>query len=301
MTVLAPLVNLARRLAGQPVKDAGPVTPGLARLGRLLDAPPGELLQFRRARRDPRYHYHPLTRAKPTGATRQIYAPSPALKALQRALLREYLDTLPLHWAATGFRRGYSVANNARRHLGQAVVAAADITDFFDHTGAQRVRDFFAAQGWDEVAVSVLTGLCTFRDALPQGAPTSPVLSNLVNVPLDDALAALARQSNARYSRYGDDLTFSWADPRRVPPTMQRDVQRILLGFEYPLNQAKGWRVWRVHRGEVATVAGVALTRDGQMHPTPEVAAAMRALRHPQNEEEEARLRGYEGFVKMLR
>lgn len=301
MTALAPLFNLARRLTGHPVETAGPVTPGLVRLGRLLDVSPRALLQFRGARRDPRYHYRPLTRAKSNGAPRQLYAPSPALKALQQTLLREYLATLPLHWAVTGFRRKFSVADNARRHLGQAVVAAADITDFFDHTGAQRVRAFFAAQDWDEVAAAVLTGLCTFRGALPQGAPTSPALSNLVNAPLDEALAALARQSNACYSRYGDDLTFSWPNPRRVPTTMQRDVQRILLRFDYTLNKVKGWRVWHVHRGEVAIITGVGVARDGHLHPTPEVTQAMRELRHPQNADDAARLHGYEGFVKMLK
>lgn len=301
MTVLMPLVNLARRLTGHPVENVGPVTPELARLGRLLDVSPRALLQFRGARRDPRYHYRPLTLAKPNGATRQLYAPSPALKTLQQALLREYLNTLPLHWAVTGFRRKFSVADNARMHLGQAVVAAADITDFFDHTGARRVRAFFAAQGWDEVAAGVLTGLCTFRGALPQGAPTSPALSNLVNAPLDEALAALVRQSNASYSRYGDDLTFSWPNPRRVPPTMQRDVQRILLSFDYTLNKVKGWRIWHVHRGEVAIITGVGVSRDGRLHPTPEVTQAMRDLRHPQNADDAARLHGYEGFVKMLK
>ncbi len=301
MTVLAPLVNLARRLTGHTVVNAGSITPGLARLGWMLGVPPRELLQFCGARRDPRYHYRPMTLAKPNGATRQLYAPSPALKALQHTLLREYLAGLPLHWAVTGFRRKFSVADNARMHLGQAVVAAADITDFFDHTNARRVRAFFAAQDWDEVAAGVLTGLCTFHGALPQGAPTSPALSNLVNAPLDEALAALARQSNARYSRYGDDLTFSWPDPRRVPPTMQRDVQRILLGFDYTLNKAKGWRIWHVHRGEVAIITGVGLARDGHMHPTPEVTQALRELRHPQNADDAARLHGYEGFVKMLK
>lgn len=289
----------------------GALTPGrtrtysydLHRLSRMLGVPPAELPQFRGARRDPRYHYRPLTCEKRDGSRRQLYAPSPPLKAMHRALLRRYLNLIPVHPAATGFRRGGSVADNARRHLGQAVVVTADIADFFDTTRAGRVRAFFAAQGWDDVATSVLTGLCTFRGALPQGAPTSPALSNLVNVALDEALTALVRRSGGTYTRYGDDLTFSWARDD-VPASLKAKVDRALLDHGYRRNRAKGWRVYRVQRGDEPCVTGIRLGRDGRLHPPPEIARTMRRLRRRlrwrNDPDAAARLRGYEGYVEML-
>ena len=260
------------------------------------------LVQFGGGKRDKQYHYRPIKLPKPNGDKRQIYAPSDPLKALQRTVLHNYLQGLPLHDAATGFRQGYSVADNARRHLGQSCIATADIVDFFDNTAAYRVREFFQNQKWDKQASAILTGLCTFRGTLPQGAPTSPVLSNLVNIPLDKALLVLARQSGARYTRYGDDLTFSWASPQRMPRSMQREVQRVLLDFGYTLNRTKGWHVWQKGCGEPAYITGVILGRDGQLHPTPDVNAKMRQLRRAARDDEhaQAQLRGYEGFVRML-
>ena len=282
-------------------QKARPVTPSVQTLSWQLGIPVEVLLPFSGRQRDARYHYRALKLSKPNGGTRQIYAPSEPLKALQRTVLRQYLVNLPLHDAATGFRRGMSIADNARRHLGQAVVATADITNFFDHTSTRRVREYFRRQCWDAHASAILTGLCTFRGALPQGAPTSPTLSNGVNVPLDKALSLLARKSGARYTRYGDDLTFSWATARRMPHTMQRGVQRVLLSFGYTLNRHKGWRVWRLHRGEEAYITGVVLGCDGRLHPQPTIKTAMRQLRHQDHDAHtQAQLRGYEGFVNML-
>jgi RNA-directed DNA polymerase len=87
----------------------------------------------------------------------------------------------------------------------------------------------------------VLTGLCTFRSAVPQGAPTSPALSNLVNVPLDETLSALARRSGGLYTRYGDDLTFSWT-VNDAPSDLEANVRAELLILGYRLNPVKGPR-----------------------------------------------------------
>ncbi|MFP4394587.1 MAG: reverse transcriptase domain-containing protein [Anaerolineales bacterium] len=302
MAAIWTLRTIARRLIGNTfAPPSRPISNDLTQLSWVLHLPPEELLQFRSGRRDPRYHYRPRQCEKRDGSPRQLYAPSPDLKAVQRALLHGYLDGLRVHPAALGFRRGFNVADNARRHLGQAVVVTADIADFFDHTSAQRVRNFFRAQDWDEITCSVLTGLCTFRGALPQGAPTSPILSNLVNYELDEALIALAGRSGGRYTRYGDDLTFSWASRRRPPSDAQRAVRRILLPYGYRLNRKKDWRVYRCHKGEEPRVTGIRLGRNGRLHPSREIEQTMRRLRWQRDAESQARLRGYEGFVEMLR
>jgi len=304
MSAVATLTRLARCLFVAPAPARGQVSPDLLRLSRLLRLPPSILLGFRPpGRPEARYHYCPFSRAKRDGGRRRIYAPSPDLKALQRTLLRRYLDRLPVHPAVTGFRPGFSVADHARAHLGQAVVVTADVEDFFDRTPAHRVRAFFRAQGWDAVAAAVLTGLCTFRGALPQGAPTSPALSNLVNVPLDEALSALARRSGGLYTRYGDDLAFSWPTGA-VPSDLEANVRAELLALGYCLNPVKGWRVWRVDEGDVPCVTGVHLGHDGCLHPDPtlerEMARLRRRTRFRDDRAAAACLRGYEGFVGML-
>ncbi|MBN2006172.1 MAG: RNA-directed DNA polymerase [Anaerolineae bacterium] len=292
------LTGLVRRLLMPSSKGAPSVD--VERLGYLLGVHPAVLMVFRGPKQSP-YTYRPLQRSKRDGSMRQIYAPSAQLKTVQHALLHNYLDGLQAHKAAIGFQRGLSIAVNAQLHQGYAVTATADIANFFDNTSAQRVREFFRAQGWDDTATAILTGLCTFRGTLPQGAPTSPALSNLVNIELDKSLESLAQRSNAQYTRYGDDLTFSWQNERAVPRGMHTDVQRRLLEFGYSLNPTKGWRVWRVNRGEEPIITGVRLGRDKKLHPSPEVEEAIRQLKKRRNDEDaQAQLQGYEGFLRML-
>ncbi|MHC4949226.1 MAG: reverse transcriptase family protein, partial [Planctomycetota bacterium] len=140
---------------------------------------------------------------------RRILAPAPELKAVQRRILRRVLALLVAHPAATGFERGQSIVTNARRHAGRAVVVRLDIVDFFPSTTARRVHDFFRRVGWSREAARRLTDLCTRDGGLPQGAPTSPRLANLVNYRLDTRLARLADVCGAVYTRYADDLCFS--------------------------------------------------------------------------------------------
>ena len=275
------------------------VTGDVARLASLLDVAPGLLLAFRAGL--PRgYHYRPLQAHKRDGAPRAIYAPSPALKILQRALLCSYLDGLDAHPAALGFRKGRSIADHARAHQGQALVLTADLEDFFAHVTAWRVETFFVAQGWDEMSAAILTRLCTFRGALPQGAPTSPALSNLVNVPLDAALTAVAGRTGGRYTRYGDDLAFSWPVETLEPET-QHALQATVLAHGYRLNMEK-WRIYYPHRGEEPRLTGVILGRDGALHPAPEVLKTMQSLTKaaPPDAQTTLRLRGYRGFINML-
>jgi RNA-directed DNA polymerase len=178
------------------------------RLATLLGVWPSALPSLRLG---PKYHYRPFTVAKRDGRERRILAPSPALKKLQRNLLHNYLDKLLVHPAATAFRRNCSIVDNARRHAGQKLIATLDLVDFFESTTASRVRGFFLKQGWRGEALSTLMRLCVYRNGLPQGAPTSPALSNLVNFEMDGKIASLASRAGAIYTRYGDDLTLSWS------------------------------------------------------------------------------------------
>lgn len=177
---------------------------------------------------------------KRSGGTRTIAAPDAALKALQRRILPRLLARLAAHPAATGFERSQSIATNAAVHVGQAVVVHVDLENFFDSTPARTVAAYFRAAGWNRDAAEVLTRLCTWKGRLPQGAPTSPRLSNLVNRRLDLRLAGAAAKFGAVYTRYADDLVFSFAsDERQAIHGVIRITKKVLDEHRYRLNQKK--------------------------------------------------------------
>jgi retron-type reverse transcriptase len=93
--------------------------------------------------------------------------------------------------------------------VGHELLIKLDIRDFFHSTRAERVENYFRKIGWNAEAAALLTRLCTYNGLLPQGAPTSPRLSNLVNVRLDARLSGVARWRKLAYSRYADDMAFS--------------------------------------------------------------------------------------------
>jgi RNA-directed DNA polymerase len=190
---------------------------------------------------------------KRSGATRTLHVPSPALKAVQRKILRLLLARLKCHPAAHGFERGRSIVTNARIHAGRAVVIKADIRDFFNTTSAARVEAYFQRIGWNAEAASLLTKLVTYRGGLPQGAPTSPRLSNLLNIQLDTRLTRYALRRRGVYSRYADDMTFSFCNdyPTRNRGVVQAIRKRLkALGYEMHRNKT---RILRPHQQKRVT------------------------------------------------
>ena len=197
--------------------------------------------------------YHTFAIPKRSGGLRQISAPDPELKTLQRRILRRLLGRLKVHPAVTGFQKGHSIVTHAALHTDQAVVLRLDIRDFFASTSARRVRDYFRRIGWTDDAARVLTRLTTHEAVLPQGAPTSPRLSNLVNYLMDARLEGLAHHLGARYSRYADDLTFSLAeDDAQKIRSLIVSVTVILHESAYRLRRQK-LRIRRRHQQQCIT------------------------------------------------
>lgn len=161
---------------------------------------------------------------KSSGAPRKITAPRVALKRIQRKILTEILAKLPVHDACHGFVRGRSVLTNATPHAGAKLVIKMDLRDFFPSIHYRRVIGLFLRLGYEPDVAAALAGLTTHRDkladghvvwpgVLPQGAPTSPALANLLCRRLDARLHGLASRAGAVYTRYADDLTFSFRSP----------------------------------------------------------------------------------------
>lgn len=298
MTALEPLVRLlpaAWRLT--LAASAARPEPAL-RLAGILGVDVGELPSLRLG---PRLHYRPFAVAKPDGRERRLLAPSPALKRLQRRLLDEYLAPIPDHPCSTAFGPGSSIIRNARPHARGTLVATVDLRDFFESTRAARVRAFFAGQGWRGEELRTLMRLCVYRDGLPQGAPTSPWLSNLVNAALDERLLRLCRRSGAIYTRYGDDLTFSWASGR-MPGGFRVAVEELLASAGYEVQPRKGWRVAPIT--DRPRVTGLVLRGGGRIGLPWSWHWRRWCLRWRSwwsaDQRVRARLRGYEGFLRML-
>jgi len=201
--------------------------------------------------------YQPFTIPKRNGEPRQILAPAADLKNVQRLILRCILKKLNAHDAVHGFERGRSIVTNARVHVGAAVVLRLDLKDFFPSTSSARVESYFRAIGWDAECAAVLTKVCTHENGLPQGAPTSPRLSNLVNYRLDTRLAALGRAYNATYTRYADDLTFSVRPPPgavfRCANILIHDAKQIVSDEGYRLHTDRKLKIHRKHDSQRVT------------------------------------------------
>lgn len=198
--------------------------------------------------------YHQFTIAKRSGGKRTISAPSKELKRIQRLINRRLLSGLQSHPNVTGFEKGHSIVTNANIHTNKAVVVRMDIKDFFASTGPERIERFFRRIGWDADASKLLTKLCTYKNGLPQGAPTSPRLSNLVNYPIDARLSALALKISASYTRYADDMTFSFEedDRHRIAGAIVV-TKTVFKKYGYKLHQKKKLRITRQHQRQQVT------------------------------------------------
>jgi hypothetical protein len=246
---------------------------------------------------EPHFQYRRYHKPKRDGGRREIAEPGPELKQLQYAIISRYFATEQPHPAAVAYRPGKSTADHVWAHAGAAVFVVADVQDFFPNTRADRIEGWWRERADDDTA-RLLTLLTTDRGGLPQGAPTSPALSNFVNRELDTVLAQRAALTGARYTRYCDDLCFSWPAGSGPPGGFEPGVRGALHEFGYSLHPTKGWRVY--DRRDEPTVTGVVLTRAGGVRLPDHLRRLMRELARSGDPGAAARLDGYEGYAAMV-
>lgn len=143
---------------------------------------------------------------------REIEEPYPALKEIQTWILHNILEPATDEFVspvAKAFIKGKTLKENARYHRKQKFVISLDIKDFFGNVREPLVYGVFRKFGYCKSVATMLTKLCTLRGVLPQGAPTSPMLSNMIFKRTDDMILRYCRWRKIRYTRYADDLTFS--------------------------------------------------------------------------------------------
>lgn len=239
---------------------------------------------------------------KRKGGQRSISAPEKDLRDVQRLILRRVFHGLKIHPACLGFARGTSIVHHAKVHKGQALVFRVDIKDFFPSVKRPRVYAYLRALGWNRPAANWLATMTTHGGALPQGAPTSPILSCAVNYRLDKRLTRLAEKFKASYSRYADDLTFSFRSEPAEPDRFLRMVYSILKDEGYAPQLHKKVRFMRAHDRQLVT--GLVVNEKVALPRT--LRRKLRAARHRLRNGKpstwnEAQLEGWAALESMVR
>lgn len=205
-------------------------------------------------------HYHRWLVPKRDGSPRLISAPKPELKRIQRWIAQEITEHLPIHGAAHGFVAGRSIATNATVHATARLVVKLDIKGFYPTVTTRRVKGLLRRAGLGEQVATLLALLVTESPreevithgrthyvataprSLPQGAPTSPSITNALCLRMDCRLSGLARALGCRYTRYADDLTFSWHGEATGPTKiggLLRGVRKVVQSEGFELHTKK--------------------------------------------------------------
>ncbi|HUX09889.1 MAG TPA: reverse transcriptase domain-containing protein [Terriglobia bacterium] len=247
-------------------------------------------------RRDYPY-YRTFQIPKKSGGKRTILAPRRFLKAVQKYILRQILESQPLPSCVTGFVRKRGVLGNAALHVGCRYILNVDIQDFFPSVTEEHVVQVFAGLGYSKTMSRILGRLCTYDRALPQGAPTSPSLANLVFKRVDLKLTELAQRQELKYSRYADDLTFSGLRP--IEDKFLKRVAGLLNQHGFRLNVKK---TRFAKPGQPRYVTGFVVNK--KVQPCRDQRRRIRAMfhnasRHPAKfQRESAVLLGWASFVR---
>jgi RNA-directed DNA polymerase len=202
-------------------------------LARMLRTTPGNLEWVLSRMRS---FYRSKKRQKSNGSFRTLWIPSGALRDLQQSILREILSRVRPSVCSHGGIRGRSQLTNAAHHKGKPFLSTLDIREFFPSVKPQRVSLLFSDLGFSGDALSVLTKLTTWDFQLPQGAPTSPSIADLVLSKLDSRMLKLARLHKVTYTRYADDLATSGGG--RVK-SIRKLQEKILISEGFSIKQVQ--------------------------------------------------------------
>lgn len=175
---------------------------------------------------------------KKNGSTRKLACPSPKVKAIQAWLLRNILDKIEVHEVATAFNKKRTVVDNVSPHIDNRYFLCLDLENFFDNISFLDVFFVFRALGYDKQVSRILANLCIYKNRLPQGGVTSPALSNIVCINLDNRLSKLVGSKNIVYTRYADDMTFSAKNPETLI-RVKKTIEEIIESEGFKINDLK--------------------------------------------------------------
>lgn len=216
-------------------------------------------------------HYHTFEIPKKTGGTRKISAPKKKIKKAQKWIFDTILEKMDFTDNAHGFIKGKSVLTNAENHINKEFVINIDLKDFFPSITFSRILGLFKELGYSSYVSTLLALICTESDRkiitvdentyhvaiserkLPQGACTSPPLSNMICKRLDKRLSILCKNNDIDYSRYADDMTFSFNDRKKVGLVFSL-ARKIVSEEGFKLNDKKTRIFSKSNRQEVTGI-----------------------------------------------
>lgn len=183
-------------------------------------------------------HYKTYNVTKKSGKERTISQPSRKLKGMQSWILVNILNKVNVSSSCKGFEKNSSILDNALPHKGSNTILSLDLKDFFPSITSKQIFNVFKSLGYNNKISTVLTNICTFNKALPQGSPCSPKLANLVAWRLDLRIQGYVGKRGLNYTRYADDLTFSGLSPAKVVKILPM-VKHIINNENFEINRSK--------------------------------------------------------------
>lgn len=196
--------------------------------------------------------YHKACIQKMNGGQRELMIPDEDLKKIQRRIADRLLAYEYVSPYAKAYRIGQSIVDNALPHVGKKLVLKLDIRHFFDNiTLAMVMEKVFPESKYSRSNQVLLSLLCTCEERLPQGAPSSPAISNIIFREFDNIVGIWCNERNITYTRYCDDMTFSGDyNPKDVVAFITEELREI--GF--CLNEKK---TALLHDGQKKCVTGI--------------------------------------------
>lgn len=249
------LTKRGNTLSGTPRIPYGLTVQDLAELTLLS---PGLLYRLYKS---PESFYRPMAVPKRSGGTRKVYCPFSPMRAIQYWILNNILLQVPTDPAATAFVRNRSLLDNVRPHRNRTFLVSIDLQDFFGSITYRQVYYVFRDAGYGAQASSLLTRICTLDGSLPQGAITSPTISNLVMVGLDRRVSGYCGPRDVTYTRYADDITLS-ADDMRALVHCCVITSHMLRGEGFSINPRKTRWMGKKAR---EPITGLMISRDGSV------------------------------------
>lgn len=184
----------------------------------------------------PSAHYRSFSIKKRSGGQREIRAPYPALKFMQDWIYKEILLKCKINGTAHGFVKRRSILTNAAVHKGQDYLLKMDLKDFFPSIPINWVVQVFKSIGYTNDVAFNLASICCLEGVLPQGAPTSPALSNIVASHMDKRLYKLCQVCGYKYTRYADDIAISG---KYISPSFISIVTGVIEDCNFSVNKSK--------------------------------------------------------------
>jgi RNA-directed DNA polymerase len=218
-----------------------------------------------------KYFYRDFEVVKRNGKKRPISEPLPSLKEIQHWILKKILYSIPVSPFAKAYKPNVSLIENIKFHRNQPKVFTLDLENFFPSITIDGVEKIFSELGYSNSISNLLAKLCTRNGTLPQGAPTSPTLSNLIFIDADEMIANYCIQKKIRYTRYADDLSFSGDFDEKELFVV---VKGIIEKMKFKINTAK---TKLMTPGNRQTVTGIVVNEKPQVvfHKRNELRQAM--------------------------